>query len=135
MGRQSEKIDLSSDNSANHFRFCMEAKPEGSETIVTEPEPVAVDPVLEFRKGKTKREAKRKQVVIQEYVPEPPKVPEPAPVDAESIAARVADMLFAKMAVEENDMDKTPPRKTKSKPRAPPKKKASPPPTKYFGWC
>lgn len=118
----------------------MEANPEGSETIVTEPV-VEQDPVVEFKKGKAKREAKRKHVVIQEYVPEPPAetkaelVPEP-PVDAESIASRVAEMLFAKMGPGEVDMDKTPPRKTKARPKPPAKKKASsPPPTKYFGWC
>jgi hypothetical protein len=110
----------------------MEAIPEGSETIVTaEPEPV-VDPVAEFKKDKAKRESKRKQVVIQEYVPEPA----PAP-DVESIASRVADMLFAKMGRETVDMDKTPEKvKTRPKPKPPAKKKeVSPPPTKYFGWC
>lgn len=128
----------------------MEANPTGSETIETSAEPVQ-DPVVEFKKGRAKREAKRKEVkVITEYVPEPPAetkaelVPEPplpAP-DADSIAARVAEMLFAKMAAEKNDLDKenTPPNKTKPKPRAAPKKKdksppPSPPPTKYFGWC
>lgn len=133
MGRQSAKIALSSDNSAKYLRFCMEANPEGSETIVTpepEPEPV-VDPVIEFKKGKAKRETKRKQVVIQEYVP-----PEPKSDDVESIASRVAEMLFAKMGREEADLDKTPEEKVKTrpKPKPPAKKKESPPPTKYFGW-
>lgn len=159
MGRQSWKIAFNSVNSANHFFLRMEAKPIGSETIA--------DPVEEFKKNKGKREAKRKQVTIQEYVPpvpapEPVPVPEPEPEpevkaepapepvpvsadtklpDAESIAARVAEMLFAKMAVEKNEVtEKTPPRKTKAKPKPPAKKKevqapAPPPPTKYFGWC
>lgn len=124
--------------------------PTGSETIA--------DPVTEFKKGKAKREAKRKEVrVITEYVPPEPTTPEakepeakepepePEPVvkeptpDVDSIASRVADLLFAKMAVEKVDMDKTPEVKTKAKPRQPPKKKekpvSPPPPTKYFGWC
>jgi hypothetical protein len=135
MGRQSAKIALSSANSAKYFRFCMEAIPEGSETIVTtEPEPEPpVDPVEEFKKGKAKRETKRKQVVIQEYVP-----PEPKSDDVESIASRVAEMLFAKMGREEADLDKTPEEKVKTRPKPKPpakKKEVSPPPTKYFGWC
>ena len=145
MGRQSLNIDRSSVNSANHLRFCMEDKPLASETIA-EPEPAPVkDPVEEFKKGKAKREAKRKEVkVITEYVPEPPVetkaelVPEPPSVpDVDSIASRVSEMLFAKMAAEKVDMDKTPEVKTQAKPRAAPKKKEvpSPPPTKYFGWC
>jgi hypothetical protein len=135
--------------------------PTGSETIA--------DPVVEFKKGKAKREAKRKEVrVITEYVPPEPAAkepkpepaakepepepaakepePEPEPVvakesvpDVDSIASRVADLLFAKMAVEKVDMDKTPEIKTKAKPKQPPKKKekpaSPPPPTKYFGWC
>jgi hypothetical protein len=112
----------------------MEANPEGSETIVTTPEPgPEPDPVVEFKKGKTKREAKRKEVkVITEYVPEP----EPKSDDVESIAARVADMLFAKMAVEKNEIPPTKKSKTKAKPRAAAKKEEeSVPPTKYFGWC
>lgn len=124
----------------------MADNPEGSETIVTpspEPAPAPVDPVSEFRKSKAKREAKRKEVkVITEYVPDPPAPPtslsEAIEVpDVDSIADRVAEKIFAKMAVEKVDMDKTPEVKTKAKPRAPPKKKevASPPPAKYFGWC
>jgi hypothetical protein len=142
----------------------MEAKPAESETI-------SVDPATEFRKGKAKREAKRKEVkVITEYVPplpestkvpepEPePKVPEPEPepkvsepepepkvseppvIDVDSIAERVAEKLFGKMAVEKVDMDKTPEVKTPPKPKRAPKEKKvktppPPPPTKYFGWC
>jgi hypothetical protein len=134
----------------------MEAKPAESETI-------AVDPAAEFRKGKAKREAKRKEVkVITEYVPPLPestKVPEPEPepepkvsepepepkvpepvIDVDSIAERVAEKLFSKMAVEKVDMDKTPEVKTPPKPKRAPKEKKvktppPPPPTKYFGWC
>jgi hypothetical protein len=132
----------------------MEAKPAESETIVTE-----------FKKGRAKREAKRKQVQViteftppepepEPYVPAPPspvktkvseavEVPSPvkeesipvAPeIDVDSIADRVAEKLFAKMAVEKVDMDKTPESKTKPRPRPPPKKKEEPP-AKYFGWC
>lgn len=110
----------------------MEAIPAESETIV-EQEEVVTTPVSEFKKGKAKRESKRKEVkVITEYVP-----PSEAPVpDAESIASRAAEILFAKMVAEQNDMDKTPESKTKARPKPPAKKKAeSPPPTKYFGWC
>jgi hypothetical protein len=129
----------------------MEAKPAESETIVTS------DPAVEFRKGKAKREAKRKEVkVITEYVPPEPestKVPEPEPkseplptpapspvIDVESIAERLAEKFFAKMAVEKIDMDKTPEVKTPPKPKRAPKEKKvktppPPPPTKYFGWC
>jgi hypothetical protein len=101
----------------------MEAIPAESETIAVEES----TPVSEFKKGKAKRESKRKEVkVITEYVPE----------DAESIASRAAEILFAKMVAEQNDMDKTPESKTKARPKPPAKKKAeSPPPTKYFGWC
>lgn len=144
MGRQSLKIARNSPSSASHFFLRMEDKPTGSETIAVE----------EFRKGKAKREKKR--VVIQEYVPpnvepEPVPVPEPVPEptpapepvpppsapspDVDSIASRVADLLFAKMAVEkvEDTPDKV---KTKAKPRAAPKKKeVEAPPAKYFGWC
>jgi hypothetical protein len=130
----------------------MEANPEVSETIVTAEEP-STEPITvqEFKKGRAKREAKRKEVkVITEYVPEAPpattplseavEVPAPPAVDVDSIADRVAEKLFAKMAVEKVDLDKenTPPNKTKAKPKPPAKKKekqASPPPTKYFGWC
>jgi hypothetical protein len=104
-----------------------------------------------------KREAKRKEVkVITEYVPPEPestKVPEPEPkseplptpapspvIDVESIAERLAEKFFAKMAVEKIDMDKTPEVKTPPKPKRAPKEKKvktppPPPPTKYFGWC
>jgi hypothetical protein len=118
----------------------MEDKPAESETIVTEEVVPESDPVTEFKKGRAKREAKRKEVkVITEYVPEPPPTPvEAPPVDAESIAGRVADLLFAKMAVEKDQI--TPEKvKTKTRPRAAPKEKKEstppPPPTKYFGWC
>jgi hypothetical protein len=106
----------------------MEARPEESETIET-PEPVS-----EFKKGKAKREAKRKEVkVITEYVPA---APAPVIPDAESIASRAAEILFAKMVAEQNDVDKTPESKSKPRPKPPAKKKTeSPPPTKYFGWC
>jgi hypothetical protein len=110
----------------------MEANPPESETIVTEPEPEPeADPVTEFKKGKAKREAKRKEVVIKEYVPPAPAAAEPIEVpSAESIADRVLEMLAARQGEEE-----------KAKPkRAPPKKKEpTPPPSpaaaKYFGWC
>lgn len=124
----------------------MEAKPAESETIETsEPveEIIATDPVSEFKKGKTKRESKRKEVkVITEYVPDPPAAsttPLPAAVeipDAESIASRAAEIVFSKMVAEKNAVDKTPESKTKARPKLPAKKKeATPPPTKYFGWC
>lgn len=135
----------------------MADNPIGSETIVTDgpevaaaaPDPIPTDPVSVFRKGRAKRESKRKEVqVIKEYVPEPPapttsvsqavEVPPPPPeIDVESIAGRVAEMVFAKMAVEKNEITaKTPPSKTKARPKPPAKKKEStPPPTKYFGWC
>jgi len=142
MGRQSLKIDRSSVNSANHLRLYMEDKPTESETIVTPSEEPPVDPVAAFKKGKAKREAKRKEVkVITEYVPEPPAPTAPLSeaveiLDADSIADRVAAKLFAKMAVEKDDLDKTPEVKTKARSKPPPKKKeVSPPPTKYFGWC
>lgn len=105
------------------------------------------DPATEFRKGKAKREAKRKEVrVITEYSPPPPPAeakpePEAAPpvVDEQSIADRVAAMVFERMAVEKVATPKT---ETKPKAKPGPKKKAksttpppSPPPTKYFGWC
>ena len=139
MGRQSLNIARSSVSSANHLRLFMEDKPTESETII-EPEP---DPVAEFKKGKAKRESKRKEVkVITEYVPEAPVSTESVAAavevpDAESIAGRVADLLFAKMAVEKDEVtpDKV---KTTTRPRAPTKKKeveAPLPPTKYFGWC
>lgn len=130
----------------------MEDKPVESETIET--------PVEAFKKGKAKREAKRKEVKViteytpppAEYVPEPPAEtkplseavevpPAPTPViDVDSIADRVADKLFAKMAVEKVEVDKTPEVKTKARPKPPAKKKESaptppPPPAKYFGWC
>jgi hypothetical protein len=130
----------------------MEAIPTESETILEseiatkEPEP-PTDPVTEFKKGKAKREAKRKEVkVITEYVPEPPE-PAPTPLsgaveipDAESIASRAAELLFAKISAQQNVMDKTPEVKTKAKPKPPAKKKDQsppppPPPTNYFGWC
>jgi hypothetical protein len=120
----------------------MEDKPTESETIVTPSEEPPVDPVAAFKKGKAKREAKRKEVkVITEYVPEPPAPTAPLSEaveipDADSIADRVAAKLFAKMAVEKDDLDKTPEVKTKARSKPPPKKKeVSPPPTKYFGWC
>jgi hypothetical protein len=127
----------------------MEAKPAESETILEsevttiEPEDVKSDPVMEFKKGKAKRESKRKEVrVITEYVPDPPsptRTPLSAAVeipDAESIASRAAEILFAKISAEKNVMDKTPENKTKARPKPPAKKKeSSPPPTKYFGWC
>lgn len=113
-----------------------ETKPEVPEVETKAPE----DPATEFRKGKAKREAKRKEVrVITEYSPPPPAEakPEPPPViDERSIAERVAAMVFERMAVE------TPKTETKPKAKPGPKKKAksttpppSPPPTKYFGWC
>jgi hypothetical protein len=121
----------------------MEDKPVESETIAPS------DPVETFKKGRAKREAKRKEVkIISEYVPDPPEpatplseaIEVPAPpapaVDAESIAGRVADLLFAKMVEEKDTVDKTPETsKTKARPKPPPKKKEDPPPTKYFGWC
>lgn len=147
MGRQSLKIDRNSVNSANHLRLYMADNPTESETIVApQEEEQSVDPVSEFKKGKAKREAKRKEVkVITEYVPDPPvpaaplssAIEVPPAVDAESIAGRVAEMLFEKMAVEKNDLDKTPEIKTKAKAKPPARKKEvpPPPPTKYFGWC
>lgn len=152
MGRQSLKIALSSCSSPSQRFFCMADNPVVSETIPASEvppaeAPVPTDPVSVFRKGRGKRESKRKEVqVIKEYVPEPPapttrlseavEVPGPPPgIDVESIAGRVAEMVFAKMAVEKNE-DKTPEVKTKARPKPPAKKKeSSPPPTKYFGWC
>jgi hypothetical protein len=134
----------------------MADSPKGSETILPEPtvaisspEPPPEDPVSAFKKTKAKRESKRKEVkVITEYVPEPPapttplseavEVPAPPVPDVESIAGRVAEMLFAKMGREKADLDKTPEKvKTGPKRKPPPKKAESPPPppTKYFGWC
>lgn len=133
MGRQSLKIDRSSVNSANHLRLYMEDKPLESETIAVEPE---VNPVEEFKKGKAKREAKRKEVkVITEYVPPAPAAPEPelpAAPDVDSIASRVLQMLSAQRPHEEEE--------EKPRRKAPAKKKESPPPPppppeKYFGWC
>lgn len=140
----------------------MADNPTESETILPEPtvaisnpDPVPEDPVSAFKKGKTKREAKRKEVkVITEYVPDPPapvtplseaievpapQAPAPVEVDVDSIADRVAEKLFAKMAVEKVE-NTTPEVKTKAKPKSAPKKKEvasppPPPPTKYFGWC
>ena len=108
----------------------MEDKPTESETIVTE-EPVS-DPVAEFKKGKAKREAKRKEVkVITEYVPPPPETPPaPEPPSIDSIADRVVEMLSAKQAAEEKPKLKRAAPK-KKEPASPP----TPPPTKYFGWC
>lgn len=118
-----------------------ETKPEVPEVETKAPE----DPATEFRKGKAKREAKRKEVrVITEYSPPPPPPAEIkaelAPVvDEQSIADRVAAMVFERMAVEKVATPKT---ETKAKAKPGPKKKAksttpppSPPPTKYFGWC
>ena len=65
---------------------------------IAEPKP---DPVAEFKKGKAKREAKRKEVkVITEYVPEPPAPEPPKEVDVDSIVDRVTQALFEKMSVE-----------------------------------
>lgn len=156
MGRQSAKIAFSSEISPSHRFFRMADNPTGSETILSPevetaptPDTVPTDPVSTFKKGRAKREAKRKEVqIIREYVPDPPapttslseavEVPGPPPgLDVESIAGRVAEMVFAKMAVEKDEVaEKTPPNKTKPRPKAPSKKKEStPPPTKYFGWC
>jgi len=148
MGRQSWKIALSSCSSPNNLFLRMNDSPAESESIAAPvPDAVPTDPVSVFRKGKTKRESKRKEVqVIKEYVPDPPAaatslsdaVEVPPPVDVESIADRVAEMLFAKMGREKADLDKTPETvKTRAKPKPPAKKKESPPPppTKYFGWC
>lgn len=115
----------------------MSDNPTGSETIVpepvAEPEPVPEDPATTFRKGKAKREAKRKEVqVITTHVPAP------EPVNPESIADRVAEILLSKMAVEKDDMVKTSPVKAKPRQkRAPktPEEKPAPPATKFFGWC
>lgn len=123
----------------------MEDKPVESETIVVEDSAATTiaDPVSEFKKNKTKRESKRKEVkVITEYVPDPP-TPSTTPLsaavdipDAESIASRAAEIVFSKMVAEKNDVDKTPESKTKTRPKPPSKKKeTTPPPTKYFGWC
>lgn len=133
-GRQSLKIALSSPSSAKSFRLRMSDSPTGSETKPVEPEPVEPEPAVveEFRKNKSKREAKRKT-----YVPEIAPPPPPATtIDAESIADRVAEILLSKMGTEEDD-DEPPPVKTKAKPAPPrPKKEvAPPPPTKSFGWC
>ena len=122
-----------------------ETKPVEPEPAPVEPEPAPVEPepvaVEEFRKNKTKREAKRKEVkVIVAHVPpveEAAPVPPPPPtIDAESIAGRVAEILLSKMGAEE-DVDEPSPVKAKTKPAAPrPKKEvAPPPPTKSFGWC
>lgn len=111
-----------------------ETKAVVEEEVVPEAPPT--DPVSEFKKGKAKREAKRKEVkVIAEYVPEPPApVEAPPAVDVESIVDRVAQAVFEKMAVERVTTPE--PKKAKAKPAAKKKEKSpSPPPTKYFGWC
>ena len=145
MGRQSWKTALNSCSSPNNLFLRMSDAPAESETIAAPvPDAVPTDPVSVFRKGKTKRESKRKEVqVIKEYVPDPPAATtslsdavEVPPIDVESIAGRVAEMVFAKMEREKIDLDKTPETvKTRAKPKPPAKKKESPPPTKYFGWC
>lgn len=104
----------------------MSDAPTESETI-----PVPA-PVEEFRKGKAKREAKRKEVVIQEYVPEAEtKAPE---VDVDSIVDRAVKAVFDKMDTAKVPVDKTPEKKTRPRPK-PPAEKKEVPPTKYFGWC
>lgn len=122
----------------------METNPTESETIIEPEVPAPSNPVEEFKKGKAKRESKRKQVVIQEYVPEPPVTTESVSAavevpDAESIASRAAELLFAKISAEKHVVDKTPENKTKTRPKPPAKKKVqsppTPPPTNYFGWC
>jgi hypothetical protein len=122
----------------------MEDKPLESETIVTgaaeepEPEPapapeIAKDPVAEFKKGRAKREAKRKEVrVITEYVPPSEPEPAPAPVEVPSVES-IADRVFEMLAAKQEEEKPKPVRKApkKKEPTPPP----SPPPTKYFGWC
>lgn len=157
MGRQSWNIAFSSCTSPSSRFLRMSDTPDASETIADPvPDAPPTDPVSVFRKNKTKRESKRKEVqVIKEYVPDPPApttavevaasapapTPAPAPaatIDAESIADRVAEVLFAKMGREKADLDKTPEKvKTRPRPKPPAKKKESPPAptTKYFGWC
>lgn len=162
MGRQSSNIARISPSSANNLCFFMDSKPTESETIDTT--------VEEFRKNKPKREAKRKEVkvIVATPLPADPPVPEskpdppapeskpelpapeskPAPVfsiDAESIAGRVAELLYNRIAADEKE---TPPQKPKKS--APSKKKEvrissppaetkeeppMPPPKKSFGWC
>lgn len=109
----------------------MSDAPTESETIAVEPEPEpkAKDPVETFRKGRAKREAKRKEVVIQEYVPPP----EPE-LDVDSIVDRAVKAVFDKMDVAKAPVDKTPEKKTRPRPK-PPAEKKEVPPTKYFGWC
>jgi hypothetical protein len=113
----------------------MEASPPASETIVTEPEPEPepeADPVTEFKKGKAKREAKRKEVIIREYVPPAPAAvvePKVEVPSAESIADRVLEMLAARQEEEKPKPKRAAPKKTE--PTPPP----SPAAAKYFGWC
>lgn len=136
----------------------MTEEPTGSETIITEPEPVPElqppsDPVEKFRKEKTKREARRKEVkIITTHIPPEPPVeapaasPLPAPAtDVESIAGRVAEILFSRFSEkqesegEEEEEEVKPKPKTKAK--TPRKVKETPAPapvapiTKSFGWC
>lgn len=93
----------------------------------------------EFRKGKAKREAKRKEVrIIETHVPDEPKsAPVPIPsIDPESIARQTAEIVLSamgsKMASKSEEIE------TKAK-RGRPKKEVTSPPkppiTKSFGWC
>jgi hypothetical protein len=105
-----------------------------AETIVDESIPVSSDPVAEFRKGKTKRERKRKEVKIIETVVPPT---EPSPVeDVDAIANKVAQMVYQKMAAEgEKETTKKVKKPRKSPPTPTSAPVPEPPPTKTFGWC